>query len=82
MDFSSLICLLKWKKKWHSMFVKIFQVSFRNLLSFQLKTFLKLVLATWLACARQNILMSQLRLHTLKQTCLSANQSMRTILVI
>ena len=70
------------------MFLKIFQVSTNeemskvNFSSFSNQTaFFKFVLAL-LAHEKQNILMSQLCLHTLMQTRLSANQSVRTILVI
>ena len=70
------------------MFLKIFQVSTNeemskvNFSSFSNQTaFFKFVLAL-LAHEKQNILMSQLCLHTLVQTRLSANQSVRTILVI
>ena len=61
------------KKNWHSLFVKIFQVSANegmglnkvNLLSFELKNFFKFVLV-WLAQEKQNILVtSQPCLHTL-----------------
>ena len=52
-----------------------------NLSSFELENFFKFVLA-WLAREKQNILTSQPCLHTLMQTRLSANQSVRTILVI
>ena len=52
-----------------------------NLSSFQLKSFFKFVLAR-LVLEKQNILTSQPCLHALMQTCLSANQGMRTILVI
>ena len=61
------------KKNWHSLFVKIFQVSADegmglnkvNLLSFELKNFFKFVLV-WLAHEKQNILVtSQPCLHTL-----------------
>ena len=36
----------------------------------------------WLACEKQDILTSQPCLHTLMQTRFSANQSVRTVLVI
>ena len=52
-----------------------------NLLSFELKNFFKFMLA-WLANEKQNILTPQPCLHTLMQTLLSANQSVRTISVI
>ena len=48
---------------------------------FELKNFFKFVLVL-LVHEKQNILMSQPCLHTLKQTLLSANQSAHTILVI
>ena len=72
------------------LFVNIFQVSADegmgggdkvNLSSFQLKNFFKFVFE-WLAREKQNILTSQICLHTLMQTRLSANQCARTILVI
>ena len=70
------------------MFLKIFQVSTKeemskvNFSSFSTQTaFFKFVLAL-LAREKQNILTSQPCLHTLMQTHLSANQSVRTILVI
>ena len=52
-----------------------------KLSSFQLKTLFKFVFA-WLARKKQNTLTSQLCLHTLMQTLLSANQNVRTNLVI
>ena len=52
-----------------------------NLSSFELKNFFKFVLA-WLESEKQNILTSQPCLHSLMQTLLSANEHMRTILVI
>ena len=52
-----------------------------NLSSFQLKTLFKFVLA-WLAREKQDTLTSQLCLHTLMQTLLSANQNALTNLVI
>ena len=52
-----------------------------KLSSFQLKTLFKFVFA-WLARKKQNTLTSQLCLHTLVQTLLSANQNARTNLVI
>ena len=89
MDFSYLKCQLKWKKIDTACFVKIFQVLADEgmgkysvkLLSVQLKKFFKFMPA-WLACEKQNILMPQPCLHTLMQTCLSANQSVSTIIVI
>ena len=54
-----------------------------NLSSFHLKTFSKLnFVLGWLARPQQSILKSQLCLQTLMQTCLLANQSVCTILVI
>ena len=52
-----------------------------TLSSFEAKNFFQFVL-TWLAREKQNILTSQLCLHTLMQTRLLANQSTRTILAI
>lgn len=49
---------------------------------FQLKTFFKYSCLSDVASAQQNILRSQLCLHTLIQTRLSANESVRTIFII
>ena len=49
--------------------------------SFQLKPLFKFVLA-WLVREKQNTLTSQLRLHTLMKTLVSANQNAHTNSVI
>lgn len=53
-----------------------------KLSNFQLKTFFKYLCLSDVASAQQNILRSQLCLHTLMQTRLSANESVRTIFII
>ena len=87
MGFSRLKCQFK-RKKLTQHVSKDLQVSTNeemskvNFSSFSNQTaFFKFVLAL-LAREKQNILMSQPCLHTLMQTRLSANQSVRTILII
>ena len=85
--FSHLKCQLKRKKIDTACFWRFskFQptrkwVNKVNVSSFQLKNFVKSVLA-WLAREKQNMLTPLPCLHTVMQTRLSANQSARTILV-